>query len=215
MKAIAGSFELGLTDVWQPGQAPWPIVKGLACTVMIGQDVVITGHIDEVTALLDSGNHTLTVKGRDDTADVVDCSATNVPGEWRNKKLEAIAADICAPLGVKVVCDVDTGPPLSLFRLQPGEKCQDALERLTKGGGDMLLLTGNAAGNVVITRPSTLQVAPGNGGVTLQEGVNIKSIQHVTNGEEQFSQYIVKAFAKDAKDSSAADPQGGGALVRS
>lgn len=219
MDAVAGSFELGLTDVWAPGQAPWPIIVGDGCTVTIGADIVITGWVDEVTALLDGTQHTLTVKGRDKTCDIVDCSAVNRPGEWRNKKIEAIATEICAPYGVSVVCDVDTGPPLSLFRLQPGEKCMDTLERLCRSSKTMLLLTGTTDGEIHITTASTQQIAPANGGVSLIEGVNIKSISHNQNGTEQFSNYIVEAFAKDQKDASTsssddADPQGGSSLQR-
>jgi prophage tail gpP-like protein len=218
MDALAGSFELSLTDVWAPGEEPWPLVVGDACTVAIGTDTVITGWVDEVEALLDGTQHTLTVKGRDKTCDIVDCSATNRPGEWRGKKIEAIAAEICAPYGVKVVCDVDTGPAISLFRLQPGEKCMDALERLCKGSKSLLILTGTPAGDVHITTASTLQIAPSNGGVSLIEGVNIKSIRHNQNGTEQFHTYIVEAFAKDQKDSTSstddADPQGGSSLER-
>lgn len=201
LDAVAGSFELGLTDVWEPGQEPWPIVKGSACLVAIGSEVVITGWVDEVTSLFDgTPAHTLTVKGRDKTCDIVDCSAVNSPGEWHRKKIESIAADICLPYGVKVVSNVDTGPPIKLFRLQPGEKCMDALERLCKGGGVMLILTGNAAGDVVITSASTEQVAPSNGGVSLQEGVNLQSISHKIDATEQFSTYIVKAYAADDDD---------------
>lgn len=219
MDAVAGSFELGLTDVWAPGQLPWPINIGDACLVAIGADTVITGWVDEVTALLDGTQHTLTVKGRDKTCDIVDCSATNRPGEWRNKKIEAIAAEICAPYGVNVVCDVDTGPAISLFRLQPGEKCMDALERLCKGSKSLLILTGTTAGDIHITTASTQQIAPANGGVSLIEGVNIKSVSHNQNGTEQFSRYNVEAFAKDQQDASTsstddADPQGGSSLQR-
>jgi len=215
MDAVAGAFELSLTDVWKPGMVPWPIVIGDAATVKIGHDVVITGWVDYVRAKVSSEEHSFEVKGRDKTSDVVDCSATNRPGEWRNKRIEAIAADICKPFGVKVVCDVDTGAPISLFRLQPGEKAMDALERLTKGGGGMLLLTGTAAGGVLITTASKLQTAPSKGGVSLVEGVNILEIEHEMDGTELFSEYIVEAHAKDSKDGDdGSDPQGGGTLTR-
>ena len=209
--AIAGAFELTLTDPWLPTATPWPLVDGDSCQLLIGSDVVIDGYIDKIVSKLSGDEHELTVSGRDRTCDIVDCSAVNVPGEWRNRKTEQIAADICAPYNVQVVCDVDTGPPISLFRLQPAERCVDAIERLCKGQG-VIILTGGA-GKLHITQISQLQVAPQNGGVALVEGVNILDVEHTTSSEEQYSRYVVKAYAQEKKDTSA-DPQGGVYLVR-
>ncbi len=212
MDAVAGSFELGLTDKWDPEQQPWAIVDGDDCKVMIGDDVVIDGFVDVAEESFDENDHTITVSGRDKTGDIVDCSAINEPGEWKGRKIEQIAADICAPYGVKVVCDTDTGKPVQLFRLQPGEKCVDAIERMVKGAG-MLILTSTRKGELYITSPSTKQIAPEKGGVALIQGVNLMAGSHSMKSAEQYRNYVVKAYAKDQKDSEG-DPQGGQDLER-
>ena len=53
---------------------------------------------------IDSGSFSLSVSGRDKTADLIDCSATG-NSEFNNKTLTAIAQELCAPFGIAVLTD--------------------------------------------------------------------------------------------------------------
>ena len=207
MDALCGSFELSVTDPWELGAEPWPIYPGQSAQVMIGGDTVITGWVDKVSVSLDAHNHSISVSGRDLTCDIVDCSAVNNPGQWNNMDIEAIAQAICAPYGVEVVCDVDTGEALQLFRIQHGENALEAIDRMCKGAG--LILTGTPLGQVHITSVSTVQVP-----ISIVEGKNLLSITHDVSQEKQFSNYEVDAFAMDSKHGGAYDPTQGATITR-
>ena len=209
LEAVAGSFDVSLTDRWEEGQEPWPIFDGDRIEVYMGSDLVLTGWVDSTTSSLDS--MTMQVSGRDSTCDIVDCSALNKPGEWRQKKVEAIAKDICAVYSVDVLCDVDTGSPIAVFRIQPGESCFEALERLAKGRG--LFIMGTAKGEVLITRAGVKKLP-----VSLKEGENLLALSITCSSHEQYSNYIVEAFKQDKKPKTSAgngdDPENGMDLER-
>ena len=44
-------------------------------------------------------DHMISVRGRDATADLVDCSAPSKPGEWQDSTLDQITRGLVAPFG--------------------------------------------------------------------------------------------------------------------
>lgn len=93
----AADFTLSVTRQY------WPIKPGSACEVWIGQDKLITGWVDEVNPSHSGGERKIEVKGRSRTADLIDCSAVNKPGQWSNQSLQRIADDLAGPYGVPVI----------------------------------------------------------------------------------------------------------------
>ena len=82
-----------------------------------------------MTVNYDRGAHTIAVRGRDATGDLVDCSAASKPGEWKDARLEEIASALCEPFGIRVTREVDTGAPFARFRIEEGESVFEAIER--------------------------------------------------------------------------------------
>jgi len=189
LEAAAGSFSLTLTERWESGSAPsytaWPIYDGDNAVVKIGNDIVITGYVDDVSISLSSTGHSITVSGRDLTEDIVDCSAINRPGQWLNRTLEQIASDLCGPFGVSVSSDVNTGGPIAEVIIQPGETVYQTLEKIAKGR--QLLITSTADGKLVFTQ-SSKNVLP----VTLLEGENILTCEASFSSKDRFSSYTVE-----------------------
>ena len=107
----SGSFGLTLTELWPDQTEPWPINEGDACTVSMDGEVAITGHVDDVVPQFNDISHGITVTGRDNTGDLVDCSAIAKSGEWKGRNILQIAKDLAAPFGIEVTADVDPGPP--------------------------------------------------------------------------------------------------------
>lgn len=70
----ARSVDLEVTDRW-PGQTDIPrrIQPGDPCQVFIGQDLVMTGHVDGTPIRYDGKSVGVGVRGRSKTADLVDC----------------------------------------------------------------------------------------------------------------------------------------------
>lgn len=183
--AIAGSFELSVTDR-EPGKPDlWTIRAGEACRVLLGGDVVINGWIDSVAPSFSTDMHSIRVTGRDRAADLVDCSAVHKPGSWSGRKLEQIAADLVKPFGLTVTARTSTGAAFKTFALQQGESVWEAIGRLCKFRG--LLMQATADGNVEIITPGTRR-AP----FKLVQGENILSGEAAHDVRDRFSQYILK-----------------------
>lgn len=185
IETISGDFDLGYFYSWD-GQEALPINDGDACEVRMGDDVVLTGYVDEATEDLGSDTHDLQVTGRDKTGDLVDCSAVHKPDQWSGQKLEAIAAILCKPFGISVKAETDTGAAFPVVKVQPGETAFAVIERLCRMRA--VLPVSDGKGGLLLT-------AAGKGGraySALVEGENIKHIRRVKNQQDRFSDYIVK-----------------------
>lgn len=195
LEEIAGAFELGITELWPDQLQAREIKAGDRCTVAIDGETVITGYVDGVLVSWDNGNHQVSVRGRDATGDLVDCSAIYKTGEWRNVRLDQLARDLCGPFGISVKVETDVGAPFAVWAIQEGESVFECLERAARHRGVLLLSDG--LGALVIARPSKQQV-----GTALERGVNILSARGENSQEERFSQYIIKGQrAGDDQDS--------------
>lgn len=188
VEQIAGTFELSVSERW-PGQAtPMVIRPGDACTVSIDSEVLITGYVDDVTPEYDDASHTVSVSGRDKTADLVDCSAIHASGQWSGRSMAQIATDLCAPFGVAVKAETDTGAAFGTFALQEGEAAFEAVERLARMRG--VLLVSDGKGGLLITRAGTEKIP-----TQLIEGENILTASATLSWRDRYSKYILKGQA--------------------
>lgn len=185
MEHCANSFELAVSELW-PGQAStYNVMPGMPCQVRLAGTTVISGYVDDVNLVLDAQQHGVSVSGRDKAADLVDCSAVVKGGQWLGQRVEAIAAQLAKPFGIKVTAAVKTGKPLASFALQEGETAFDAIDRAARMRA--LLLVSDAKGGLVITRASTDVVA-----TALVMGVNVLHASVKMSLRERFSLYIAK-----------------------
>lgn len=185
IEQLAGTFELAVTEKWPGNPEARKIRPGEACTVDIDGQVVITGYVDDVMPSIDASSHNVTIKGRDKTGDLVDCSAIHKTGQWSNKKLDVIASDLCEPFGIKVIVNTDVGDAFVTAGLENSETVFETLERLARQRG--VLLTSDGLGNLVMTRAGNERLS-----ATLKEGVNIKSASATFSHRDRHSVYIGK-----------------------
>lgn len=185
IEQIAGTFELGVSELW-PGQK---IVRNIApgdeCTVSVDGAVVITGFVDDIDPRHRKDAHEVTVAGRDATGDLVDCSAIHKSGKWAMAKMETIATDLCLPFGIAVKADVPTGAAVE-WAINEGESVFECLDRLAKSKGVLPLSDGK--GGLLITSTKKAVRAP----TALQLGVNTLGGDLKLSFRERFSRYIVK-----------------------
>lgn len=186
MESLSGSFSLGLT-VKPSKNNPFPqgIKHGDACVVRIDEDIVVTGYVDKLHVSIDAESHEYNVSGRDKAGDLVDCSAINSPGSWKNQKLEAIATEIIHPFGIKIKAETDTGELFKDFALEQGETAFEAIERMCKLRG--LLCISDRKGNLILTRAKTTKSAS-----DLVEGINVLEASCEYDSKDQFNQITVK-----------------------
>lgn len=160
------------------------IREGEACEVRIGGDLVATGYVDHVAPRFDGDSHEISVSGRSQTADLVDCAALHAPGEWSRLPLERIAAEIARPFGVEVVTEINTGAHLTKHKIEPGETAFAAIDRAAKQRAVMLV--DDEKGRLVLTRASTER-----GPEDLRQAVNVLAGVAELSNRERFSLYRV------------------------
>lgn len=150
LENLSGVFELGISEKW-PGQTvPWGIRYGDDCTLKIGNDLILSGYVDEIQINYDKENHGITVSGRDKAGDLIDSSAMNKPGTWNGRTLLQIASDLTAPFQIPITTEVNVGKPFQKFAIEPGESVYEALERLAKMRAVLIISDGH--GGLRITR---------------------------------------------------------------
>lgn len=188
IEQIAGGFILELTHRWSGVDVAPGLREGLACQVLLGDDVVITGYIDQFEPDLSDTNCSIRVEGRDKTGDLVDCSAIHKGGQWANVPLERIVRDIASPFGISVVLQpgLNQGAPFKSFALEDGERAFDAIDRACRLRS--VLCTSTALGEVWLGEAGDTET-----GVTLQEGVNLKRISATHSWKDRYSRIIVKS----------------------
>jgi len=184
----ARDFSLGITDRW-PGEGVALVSRrvkaGDSCRLWIGDDLVLTGFVDATPIEYDDKEIKLSVRGRSKTADLVDCAASSSPGQWTNRRVEQIAADLAGVYGVEVVTSADTGPAVPDHQIQPGETVMGSLGRLLTAR--QLLATDDAQGRLVLCRAGSARA-----GGRLAVGDNILTGSADLDWIDRFRHYIVR-----------------------
>lgn len=205
IEQVAGKFTLGVTERW-PGQPERRELRaGQECAVRIGNEIVVTGRIDEVKRKVAKGGVDITVTGRDRTGYMVDCSAPTKPSEWSGVALGTLARALATPFGVSVSVAVAAGKPFEIFALQPGETAFAALSRACRQRAVLAIADG--AGGLVITRGGTVH-----GGGVLEEGEQRFEGDWRDSWQERYSHYTVQGQGGGWSD--AADNAEGRAMAR-
>ncbi|AUY33558.1 phage baseplate assembly protein [Pseudomonas sp. PONIH3] len=149
----ARDFRLGVTWSW-PGQVQEiPVRQGDRCEVRIGADLVLTGWVFGTPISYDARSVERSVAGRSLTADLVDCSAVNKPGQWRGQSVQKIVQALAEPYGVRVLSEVAETTKLADHQIEPGETAFESIDRLLTLS--RLLSTDDARGRVVIIKPGS------------------------------------------------------------
>jgi len=155
------------------GQA-MPFKGGEACKVIVDNEPVLTGFIEVVDVDYSGSDHTITVSGRDKTADLLD-STIDVINDIRGDglTLKELIEKVIDHLGldIKVIDQVNPDPfnaTEDIAAPEPSDNAFDFIEKYSRKRH--VLLTSNADGNVVITANS---------------GVNAEgAVQHVIGAED-------------------------------
>jgi prophage tail gpP-like protein len=153
--------------------------------VHIGNDLVLTGYVDDFIPSYDAKEVSWVVSGRSKTSDLVDCSAIYKSGQWQGVTLDRVASDICAPFGIEVSVEGELGAAFPRVTIEQGESCFELLDRLAKQRG--ILLTTNEKGQLVLTQASEQMM-----GASLILGENILAARGQFSMRDRASEWIVK-----------------------
>lgn len=178
-------FTLGVTWRWPGQDVEIPVRQGDFCEVRIGEDLVLTGWVFSTPIRYDSKTVDRSFTGRSLTADLVDSSAVNKPGQWRGQSVQKIVQSLAEPYKVKVLSQVPETTQLSDHSIEPGETVFESIDRLLTLS--RLLSTDDAQGRVVIIRPGSA----GRAVDRLQLGENILTGSAELDFSGVFSEYRV------------------------
>lgn len=129
----ADAFELELhTD--QGGALPTEVTEGAPCQLQLGDDIVLTGRLDEVEQEVSRSNHTVRINGRDLAGFLVDCSTPFV--SMRDASLQQIIDQVAKPLGIdRVRLQVPGTAVRRRVQIQPGQSAWDVLQQIAEASG--------------------------------------------------------------------------------
>jgi len=151
LEMLAATFTFGMADPRTSEAKPRPFAEYMAVEVFIGDDLVLTGVIDDIAPSYDQNQHTISISGRSLTGQLADNSAEAEAGEFRNVSLASVAKTLCRPFGVQVeISSAAASEPFDRVQIEAGETVAELLERLARQRG--VFLTDDVRGNLVITR---------------------------------------------------------------
>ena len=188
---MCGTFGFAGTNIFPGNAEKWGLSLGDECTVLIDDQIIITGYIEDIPITYDASSHNIQISGRDRTGDLVDCSFAETVQEWKGQKIITVIRALCNPFDIFV--DVDNSvftyanekTPKDLFKINPGETVFDTIFRLCKPKAILPVSYGD--GQLVLTGTGTQKV-----GDILELGKNVKSGSINQSDRDRFATYIVK-----------------------
>ncbi|XQE65766.1 phage baseplate assembly protein [Pseudomonas sp. P3C3] len=191
MQQLAGRFDLTLTERWAGQATAREIPEGAPCTLHYDGELLITGHVDRVGPTYNSQDHSISVSGRDKTADLVDCSAPAT--QWIGRGLADVARELCAPFGINVIDLAGANAPFRSLKPNDGETVFEMLDQAARIRGVLLITDGK--GNLVITRAGQARAKD-----DLVLGRNINTGAPNRDLTDVYSHYTLKGQSQGSDD---------------
>lgn len=185
----AGKFQFTSSDTMP---VSFPVKAGDRVQILVDNVSRVYGYVDRVSASGDSGSHTITVEGRDNTCDLIDSSVPDsiktveTPislADFANLVIGAIGAKIPVSSNVTLsAIDDETG-----ITADSGRKCMEYLVAFARKKQVYLIPDGN--GGLAIFRPGDFKVSDPI--LNLQDGLNnnIKSYSVTYDHSNRFNKY--------------------------
>ncbi|MFC3340807.1 phage baseplate assembly protein [Paracandidimonas soli] len=119
----ARDFTLGVTWRWPGSESrPLRIRHGARCQVRIGADLVLTGYVDATPIEYGKTSITTSITGRSLTEDLIDCSVSQTPGQWRGQTVLQIVRGLAQPYGISVIDEGGDGATVADHTVEPGKR---------------------------------------------------------------------------------------------
>ncbi len=150
---ISGSFLFTATS---DNVTTFPIEVGSPCRVFIANDSVIDGFVESVQVSYDAGTHSLSIAGRDRTADVIDSSVVGKKEFVGPIGLVDIITRTLTDNGIEGISVTDTTGGIASFKegeffsAEIGSTVFEFIEKYARKR--QVLLTTDGDGNIVLAR---------------------------------------------------------------
>ncbi len=151
---LAGTFRLSVSENHPDDPLARELVLGAPCSILLDDEPIISGYLEDRHVSYASESHGITVGGRDLTGDLIDCSADRSPGGWTGQTIDRIVGDLIAPFEGITLTDVSAiGLPFKDFRIQTGETVFETISRATRMRG--LVPVGDGLGGIRLWIPGS------------------------------------------------------------
>jgi len=190
LDAISGVFYFQAASDYK---LPFPIPRGQAVKVYVNDSQVITGYVDRIKVSYDSNTHTISIEGRDKTADIVDSKVDHKIEFVAPISLEDIATQTLAAIGatdVSVINKVEGLEPFlkgDLISANIGQSAFDFLDMYAKK--KQVITTTDGLGNLVFSRASTVSTDVQLNNIVGGTLNTIKSASVSYDDSERFNEY--------------------------
>lgn len=191
IEQASGEFTLEVTEKLEINLKEHEIQPDQRCTVTANGLTVINGYVDLIEPSYDATTHSISVSGRDVTADVIDSSAVLEKGELANVTILQLAQALLKDGGITVNCP-NPGKPFEKAVVNGGETIFDVLKTHAAQRGMLVYTLGD--GILHIGNPATT-----NAKITLEEGKNIKVAKAAHDVTQLYHKYIFHAQGKGGK----------------
>lgn len=152
LDALANTFSFSAVST---EKTPLPFRGGEACLAIVDAFVVANGFIEIISGGYDAGQHTIEIRGRDKTGDLIDSNISKLSDLNSPITLKEIIEIVVANVGLKltVIDEVNPDPfnaAEDLQALEPGDNAYQVIEELARKR--QVLLSSNSDGNIVIIK---------------------------------------------------------------
>ncbi len=196
---MVGSFSLVAANIL-PGDVKkeWGIALEDECQVVINDQIIITGYIDDIPITYDKESHNIQLNGRDKTCDLVDCSfvieGEDQKNEWKDQKIIRIIEDLCNVFGIAVSVSAiveervnEKLPNKTTFKANEGDTVFDLIFKLCRMKAILPISYGDGRLHLVEGGFGDLDAWD-----DLELGRNIKSGMLTQSNRDRFSRYVLK-----------------------
>ena len=187
VERMPSDFDLRVTER-NPDGSKITIKPGDTCTVLIGNNPVLTGYVDRYRGDIAPGQHNISVAGRSKCEDIVDCAAVYSGAQISAGSVLQLAQDLCQPYSI--TASGETGPAVPQFNLNLGETAWEIIDRVTRYGA--LLAYDAPDGNLVLAKLGTTLHSSG-----FEQGVNVQSASIDYGMDQRYSEYVAAFVSVD------------------
>ena len=220
--ANAGIFEFSSSNTLP---ANFPVRAGDAVEIVINGETKLKGFADTVRSEISGSGQTVTVAGRDNTADLIDSavpdSAKNIPSpitltDFCERVIAALGADIAVENVLGQSVSVSAPPPDDEFdedtgiTADSGQLCMDFLTSFARKKQVYLVASGD--GRLLIYRPGSERAGTPILNRVNSADNNVKSSSAAFDHQNRFGRYRITSQAnvgfEDSYDDEVADHKG-------
>lgn len=199
LNRMTNLFQVSTTEELLEDSMSWYIRNGDSCEIKIDDQLILTGFIDGISHSYNAKDHSIVLKGRDKTCDLVDCSyyprklTDEYINQWKDQTPHEIINAICLPFDIEVVIDSSvTTPvtePISIFKINDGETASESITRVCRSKGILAISKGD--GRLHLTRAGDEYCKD-----SLTLGQNILEGNLRQSNRERFTHYVIKGKGK-------------------